>query len=611
MNNWIDKYKQLVYSSYKSNLIATDIDNLFVYEELKVLIEEDGYLVLIAKSDLEVRIIFELQVKGHDGKFLIVAPSEYKPLPDIVKDASCVTIGFKELFPKLDDKALKGLEFNSLCTLSNIRLYDDLGFNSTVIFLLENIYNIDYSSLHSGRSKEKILNALITVFFDHEGINPPVIDFLIDQARFSFPDLISMGLNKVNLLKFLQIQWQNYAKGSQLDIDFKDTFLAKSLGFLFIRGILKPVIVSRDRYETETGALRIGLQYDSTESERVKLQSYITYLEERARDIQDNQDEWFSIIQVLAQAMNIAIDLGIYNDGSGLTDITNKLNTRFQRYIDNVYWSVFSLSGIRRPIVVSRILEYLKAQPEKKKALIVLDGMNYWQWELISKELSSGGIDYTPKVTMAFIPTITAWSRQSIFKGNKPNLTEDNSKEERLFIDYWRNASYQDYQIAYKKFNIDHPLDINDISGDVDVLGIVCNDLDDIMHGSILGNQQLAAVTKQWVGKSNLLNLILSLKEKGFKCFITTDHGNVEAKGIKNLTISEKVGSLSRGQRHIMFSNDLMLNSFLEKNPGLQYGTRDTSIYLTDQSAFTNEQKTIITHGGSHLWEVLIPFIEL
>ena len=611
MGNWIDKYRKLIYSSYKQNVIVTDNDNLFAYQELTASLEEEGYTVLKAGSHLIVRTLYELQVRRANGKFIIVAPSGYKPIPDMAGDVLFHEPGLKELFPNLDGKVLRGLGFNALCTLSNIKPNEELGQLSTIIFLLENLYNIDFSSLRTGRSKEKILNSLIMVFSEHEGINKPVTDFLAEQAKPYFPDLVAEGLSKGSLCKFLQSCWKDYAENIDVTFDFHDPILTKSIGFLFIGGELQPVLVSRERFEKESGALRIGLRYDSAEADRMTIQSYIAYLMQQANNIQDNHDEWFSLIQVLAKAMNIAISLGQCDESIELESITARLNERFQRYIDNAYWSVFSLSGIRKPVVVARILDHIKSQPEKKKALIVLDGMNFWQWELMADLLRSNGIECKTRGTMAYVPTITAWSRQAIFKGNKPDLNEDNSREEKLFIDYWRAAAYQDYQVAYKRFDVHHPLDIEEINGHVDILGIVCNDLDDIMHGSILGNKELSADTIQWFERSNLVYILTVLKQRGFRCFLTTDHGSVESKGIKSLTISEKVGSLSRGQRHIRFSNEIMLGNFKEQNPNLKYGLRDTSVFLRDQSAFTKEEKIIVTHGGSHLWEVLIPYVEI
>jgi hypothetical protein len=151
MGNWIDKYKKLIYSSHKQNVIVTDIDNLFAYQELKAALVEEGYTVIKAGSDLEVRIIFETQLRDSTGKFLIVAPSGYRPIPDIAMNILFYESGLKQLFPNLDGKVLQGLGFNALCTLSNIRPNEELEQNSTIIFLLENLYNIDFTSLRTGR----------------------------------------------------------------------------------------------------------------------------------------------------------------------------------------------------------------------------------------------------------------------------------------------------------------------------------------------------------------------------------------------------------------------------------------------------------------------------
>lgn len=611
MGNWVDKYKSLIFSSHKQNVIITDIDNLFLYAELPEALEDEGFAVLIAESDLDVRILFESHVRGSDGKCLIVSPTGYMPLPDILQEVLFYELGLKELFPNLDRKALKGLDFNALCTLSNIKPNEELGYNSTIIFLLENLFNIDFTSFNTSRSKEKILNALITVFNGYGKIGQPVVVFLADQAKPYFPDLISNGLTTSSLNEFIQSVWNDYAADHVISVDILDPILVKNIGYLFIEEILQPVLVSHERFNRENGALRIGLKYDLGEPDRMKLQSFNAYLSLQANDISDNYDEWFALIQVLSKAMNLATSLDKCDESNDLANIILKLNERFQRFIDNTYWSLFSLSGIRKPVVVARILDYLKAQSEKKKALIVLDGMNFWQWEIIADRLMSSGIESNSKVTMAFIPTITAWSRQAIFRGNKPNLNEDNSKEEKLFKEYWRIAGYQDYQVLFKRFNVDHLLKVNEISGLVEIVGTVCNDLDDIMHGSILGNKELASDTLQWIEKINFIETIKALKEKGFKCYITSDHGNVESKGVKNLSISEKVGAISRGQRHIQFSNDIMLKRFQEHNPEMNYGLRDNSVFLRDQYAFRKNQSTVITHGGSHLWEVLIPFIEI
>jgi Zn/Cd-binding protein ZinT len=64
MSNWIDKYKKLVISSHKQHIIIADQDSLFEYEELKQAFENDGFkLITYCKTDLAVRLVFELQGK--------------------------------------------------------------------------------------------------------------------------------------------------------------------------------------------------------------------------------------------------------------------------------------------------------------------------------------------------------------------------------------------------------------------------------------------------------------------------------------------------------------------------------------------------------------------
>ncbi|MFZ1562393.1 MAG: PglZ domain-containing protein, partial [Saprospiraceae bacterium] len=190
-------------------------------------------------------------------------------------------------------------------------------------------------------------------------------------------------------------------------------------------------------------------------------------------------------------------------------------------------------------------------------------------------------------------------------------LFEDNSKESKLFQTYWLKNGVPAWQVDFKKFGVNESLSVDSISNDTTVLGLVCNDLDDIMHGSILGNSQIKTSTEQWIEKSKIVQSISELKAKGFQIYITADHGNIEAIGLKNLTLKEKVGALSRGKRHLHFTNETLLGNFLEQNPNLLLGKKGLSVYLKQQEAFTTENSQVITHGGSHLWEVIVPFISI
>jgi len=96
MSNWIDKYKKLVIPTHKLHSIVADQDNLFEYSELSQEFENEGYTILFAKTNLAVRLQFEIVVRESDSKYLIVAPASYFPLPDIEMQVHFQAIGLPQ-----------------------------------------------------------------------------------------------------------------------------------------------------------------------------------------------------------------------------------------------------------------------------------------------------------------------------------------------------------------------------------------------------------------------------------------------------------------------------------------------------------------------------------
>jgi len=272
MGNWIDKYKKLVISSYKRHIIVADQDNLFEYHELKEAFESEGYIILVAKTDLDVRIFFELQVRESQNKYLIVAPVSYHPLPDIEMYVNFQLVGIAHLFPNLDAKAVKGLSFNALCLLSNNKLYEELSYDKTLKFLLENLYNVDFDTLTTSNAKERVLNALIIVLLEKNGINEPLRNFLSRIVKPYFPTLISKGLSGSNLLEFIQEQWQSFVSNNVSLIDFREPLLNKSLGYLFAFEYLKPIQVKQTQYDNFPGSMKLGIFINENGSNDTELE---------------------------------------------------------------------------------------------------------------------------------------------------------------------------------------------------------------------------------------------------------------------------------------------------------------------------------------------------
>lgn len=611
MISLLQKFKHLITSTHKQHSIICDQDDLLSYDEFVLSTEEEKYIIIRAENDLNVRIIFEKEVRNSNNKYLIIAPRDYKPLPDIELLVHFISLTIKDLFPNLDAEVIKGLSFSNLSLLFNIKTYDELGREQTTKYVLENIYNLDFDTLTKVKAKERILNALIVVFLGKNNVNSAISKYLTELARPYFPSLCNSVIDKNKLSHYLINAWSQYVIEKNNEIDFEDPLLNKNIGFLFLFENIQPIKISQNRFEEIPKSLRIGVFVDENENNDDELKKLTQYLEEKIQSIEDSYEDWFTLIQIFSKTKLRQLQSQNQELIDNFAKVEEISNNRFQQFINNTYWSLYSLSGSKKPVVVSRILEYIKMQPHKKKALIVLDGMNYWQSILLIKELHKNGIEVNSKTTLAYIPSITAWSRQAIFRGNKPILSEDNSKEDSLFTSFWEQYNYTRSQIEFMKVGLYKDLNPKEVNSNTEILGIVCNDLDDIMHGITMGNKELKSSTEQWIKESRIVDGIDFLRINGYYVYITTDHGNICATGTKNLKINDKVGTPSRSKRHLLFSNDVLRENFLKNNPNLSVGIKDNSLFLRNDDAFTSEGTKIITHGGSHYWEVLIPFIEI
>jgi hypothetical protein len=145
-------------------------------------------------------------------------------------------------------------------------------------------------------------------------------------------------------------------------------------------------------------------------------------------------------------------------------------------------------------------------------------------------------------------------------------------------------------------------------------LGIVYKDLDDYMHSS-KDYEDLLKLTENWFKRSGIQNTIQILLNKGFKVLITSDHGNIQAKGWRGLSGKEKLGtnkSGSRSERHIEYSEKWLKEEFINNNPDLldSIVQEEQAIYFKDELSFSRREE-LVTHGGAHFLEVVIPFIEI
>ncbi len=322
--------------------------------------------------------------------------------------------------------------------------------------------------------------------------------------------------------------------------------------------------------------------------------------------LHEEEINWAVVSRLIAEGISNTIGTPKFEE---LYDQINKANTVFQDALQTSYHQTKNASAVKKPRIVSKILDYLHFNfREKKIALIVVDGMALWQYELLKTYLPGTKHE---EVIYSWLPSITQLSRQAIFRGDIPltDYRQGPTSEEKLWKMYWKEKGCHAFEVAYQHEKID----FSNIDS-VTKLAIVFKDLDDKMHGST-DYADLLMLTRNWMDRSKIAQVVEDLLSKGFTVFLTSDHGNIQAKGWRGLQGREKLGtnkSGSRSQRHIEYAEQWLSDEFMANNPEMEDSVvkEAQALYFKNDLSFSNEE-SLVTHGGAHLLEVLIPFVEI
>lgn len=320
--------------------------------------------------------------------------------------------------------------------------------------------------------------------------------------------------------------------------------------------------------------------------------------------------DWAKVIMLVSDVILTAIKAGLWEEIKA--EIKN-INELFQHHLEQSYKAhIVPASFVKKPSVVSNVLPFLhfNFNPKDKVAVVVIDGMSYWQFLMLASNLNEE-VEISPDIIYSWIPSITQLSRQAIFRGSVPvsDYKQDPANESKLWNTYWHGKGFMNTQVRYDY----RTLKDNNLTNILRI-ALVDDALDNKMHASADYND-LYDLTQNWIENTTIIQSINRLLSDDFVIFITTDHGNLKARSLNYLGAKEKLGtnkSGSRSLRHLEYSDSWLRDQFLANHaewvPFL--GQDNNTIYIKNDYAFSTDS-SIVTHGGSHFLEVLIPFIKL
>ena len=333
----------------------------------------------------------------------------------------------------------------------------------------------------------------------------------------------------------------------------------------------------------------------------------VSHMRERLNRLEINWADSQKTIESVSEIMVDAIKAGVIEE---MDDDIELINNQFQDWLNEHYFAVLQSNPLLGAKSVNRILPHLAAnyQHEGKVALLVIDGLAYWQYIVLKRYLDSLGVKTQDSTIVSWLPSITMLSRQAIFRGNTPTMDYKQSpeNERKLWRSYWQSQSVSQFETQY--ISDDDEFAINE---GVKRLAVVSVEMDKKMHSSY-DYRDLLSLTENWCPR--ITEKIQTIIAAGYTLYLTTDHGSVLSKGWRALSQVEKVFLYkdgSRGKRHLIYNNEEEYLRFAKENGELGMLAHDHWLCMRSNLCFARNNERMITHGGSHFEEVVIPFVKI
>jgi hypothetical protein len=316
--------------------------------------------------------------------------------------------------------------------------------------------------------------------------------------------------------------------------------------------------------------------------------------------------DWFGIAGDYAR-IKMMVDGGFAT--IGIEGLAEAIDRTFKKWMMEHYKNLSGSASTGSPVMVHRINDYMRAR-SGKIALVLIDGMSVENWLTIAAHLTGFERDFELGYSFAMVPTTTAVSRQSVFSGSLPVSHSDCfslKHEEKQWRQYWQNSGYAGGDIYFGKGI--RP----DIPYNVRVAGIVVSFIDDLMHGQVQGQSGMYRDIASWAEGGDLKCLIEGLASRGFDVYITSDHGNIEAKGqgkpgneglltemtcLRARVYNEFAQTDRTEERHRVF-----------EYPGTYMPKEYRYLICKGDTAFGIKGKRYVCHGGMSIEEIIVPFI--
>lgn len=661
MASWRERILEDLAPGVASVTLAADPDDLLLDEEVLEEVRRRGFQFFTFEDPVAFRLAHEMRsrhprvsgnAEGANAELLLrFDHDDLASIPyDLLQVGRPLRFGLSELFPELSCAVLATLDtadLNAVDDAQRERRPKALGEKATKDFVLQHVFGVRATEI---KSPADLLQILLRRHYREIRLPRPLDERLVavlrrNEAFASWP-LETIVPEREAFFAFLQERWPVFLDGSAgedgqikaerplilngpLHLPFDHADVRVYIDNLFLEGKLVPV-----PHAPELGRhgdwVSVGIRSDLEVDRLRRLEKLLGHVDRVVPQSGVRHPEWLSFAWLWAE-------LGVLwwstlaparQQLSGrLTSLRRRVDEAFRGWVESRYAGLHNLPP-DPPVMVHHLPRYLARRledaTERRIALVVVDGLALDQWLVLRDVLGDQRptLGFRSDALFAWAPTITSVSRQSIFAGTPPFYFESSihttEKEPSLWHGFWAEHGLSEHEVEYLKGgtcdSVDELRDRASVRG-LRVLGVVLNKVDDIMHGMELGVAGMHNQVRQWAEEGQPVAIVESLLEAGFAVFLTSDHGNVEARGYGRPSEGALVST--RGKRARVYSDTTLRNRVLEQFPdavawpGPGLPTDCHALLAPGRSAFAHKGDRIVGHGGVSLEELVVPLIEI
>jgi len=653
--------------------IAADPDDVLLDERILSELRSRGFEVLPFEDAIAFRADYEARWRqawdqGEPGPapglaralVLHLRSSEPGDLPwDYLRQARLVRLSLANLFPLLSYGVVHrlGVEYREALFEAHAKhASQSLGEAATKEFVLTHIFQLGPHLISGNVDLWRELlrlhyrnTPLPRLLADH------VQDILDSKPAFQGLPVSELFASLATFLRVVQAAWERFLKGKgiegsrvaeppspeyvgdsgrgiypvprKIEIPFEHPDIRALIDSMFLDGTLHPLLVQKVPADVPDW-LTVGIVRDPA-ARRNLVRDGLKRLLDTLPSIEASYRDWLSFAKSFGEILSRfhALDQAHAQGLDGLLqEVQQRSDALLASWIRKHYSDLPSLPAAAAPAMLHQVPRFLamrRGAAEKRVALLVFDGLAMDQWVQIREHVTGR----TPKLVFdegacfAWLPTLTAVSRQALFSGLKPREFADSiagtSAEPSLWSRFWQDQGLRASAILYRKGirRVDQLDELAEALSkpSLKVAGLVVDTIDEIVHGAVLGKRGIASQIDSWCASGFVEQLFGLLLDQGFQVYLTADHGNVEAIGAGRP--NQGVIAESRGERVHIYPTDLLRKQSAEQIPGTielpspALPSDFLPLFAGGRTAFVHKGEPLVAHGGISVEELIVPFI--